>query len=313
MPYIINTNNLEVQKEHIINQLFEEHKEKGPLLDAYVENNEVVLKFATTCSTKEQFVITKIHPNLVPYLSLIGQRLQAIEPDENDEEWSIVGVDHEMMNCVGKFYTCSKLEMIDGVPTLYLDNGYWYPISFYTHKNLNPKTLIGMYHKRHYNRGWIKDCYVVGKKIIYKTMNDQWYFEQLDLDLFTRNEPNWLTAGSYVVLLRACSEENQWEPDIPVNYVYRLKETASMYNFMIDLDTNGSKTNGWYLPENSESRNIYNYLKLMPATAEEIRLYEMNGGPIPINPSTNFDDAVKTVEPEEEIIKTKRLSSKNYL
>ena len=86
-----------------------------------------------------------------------------------------------------------------------------------------------------------------------------------------------------------------------------------MYNFMIDLDTNGSKTNGWYLPENSESRNIYNYLKLMPATAEEIRLYEMNGGPIPINPSTNFDDAVKTVEPEEEIIKTKRLSSKNYL
>ena len=313
MPYIINANNLEVQRKHIINHLFEEHKEKGPLLDAYIENNEVVLKFATTYSTKKEFVITEIHPDLVPYLSLIGQRLQAIEPNENDEEWSLIGVDHEMIQVAGKFYTCSKLEMIDGVPALYLDNGYWYPISFYTHKNLNPKTLIGMYHKHHYNRGWIKDCYVVGKKIIYKNMNDQWYFEQLDLDLFTRNEPNWLTAGSYVVLLRACSEENPWEPSIPLNYVYRLKETASMYNFMIDLDTFGSKDNGWYLLENSESRNQYTYLKLRPATKHEIMLYEMAGGPIPINPSTNFDDDVKTVEPEEEIIKTKILTKKNYL
>lgn len=313
MPYIVNARNLEVQKERIINQLFEEHKEKGPLLDAYIENDEVVLKFATTYSTKKEFVITEIHSDLVPYLSLIGQRLQAIKPDENDEEWSLIGVDHEMMHCVGKFYTCTKLEMIDGVPALYLDNQYWYPISFYTHKNLNPKTLIGMYHKHHYNRGWIKDCYVIGKKILYKAMNDGWYFEKLDLDLFTRNEPNWLTAGSYVVLLRACSEKNPWEPSIPLNYVYRLRETASMYNFMIDLDTESSTSNGWHVSEHCETRNQYSYLKLMPATKEEIRLYEMAGGPIPINPTTNSNSVVEIQEPQEEIIKTKRLSSKNYL
>ena len=315
MPYIVSKETFGEVKEDLIGKLFEEFMTLGPVTNAYVQDNGVVLEFVS--GERRQCIndiLTPIHPALIPYLSLLRKYLRAVMPDENNEEWSCVGVDIDMERLANNYYFCTKLEMVEGVPAVYLDNGFWYPASCYEVENKEPITLIGQYNQNHFDEGWIKDCYIVGKMIFYKTMCDNWYSTGTEkLNEFTRNEPRWLSAGSHVVLLRACELENPWTDGIPLNYVYRLKETASMHNFMIDVDNNLSTSNGWYLPKGAKDSYKYNYLKLRPATLDEAMLYSIAERPIPINPTTNSNSVVEIQEPQEEIIKTKRLSSKNYL
>jgi hypothetical protein len=91
------------------------------------------------------------------------------------------------------------------------------------------------------------------------------------------NDPNYFPAGTYVVLLQACTGTDFWET-IPANHVYKLREDSSTFCFRIHKDIRGSSSNGW---STKDSKDCNNKLKLRKATNEEILAYDLIDGPVP--------------------------------
>ncbi len=76
--------------------------------------------------------------------------------------------------------------------------------------------------------------------------------------------------GDYVVLLAGCSGGNTWAGCIPINHCYKLVKDYDLFNFQIELDTQGSRTNGWI----SKNKSYPSKLEVRAATKEEIEHYE---------------------------------------
>jgi len=79
------------------------------------------------------------------------------------------------------------------------------------------------------------------------------------------------SAGSYVVLLDGSNSTDS----IPNNYCYKLRDYIKDRTFLIAKDKRGSTTNGW------SSHNLN--FKLRPATAKEIREYDLINGPFNVS------------------------------
>lgn len=92
---------------------------------------------------------------------------------------------------------------------------------------------------------------------------------------YTENE---FKKGDYVVLLSTCDGKILWS-NIPINHCYKLTQDSTTYNFMIELDMIGSKTNGWSILYDE----IFNKLKLRKATQQEEEMYIQLGKPYDVS------------------------------
>ena len=85
--------------------------------------------------------------------------------------------------------------------------------------------------------------------------------------------------GEYVVLLASCDGGNIWKDEMPINYIFKLKNDYNKFNFSIELDIQGSTSNGWTIGNS----DYYNKLKIRLATLSEKQAYIKNNGPLHID------------------------------
>lgn len=96
--------------------------------------------------------------------------------------------------------------------------------------------------------------------------------------------------GDYVVLLAGCDGGDTWPNSIPINHCYQLREDGDIFNFFIELDIKGSKSNSWYLSESSinSSDDTNKKLKMRAATVDEIMTYQILERPFHIKHTKKY-------------------------
>jgi hypothetical protein len=317
MPYIVTEESLPGFKDDLQGKFIVKHEKEGPLLDVSTTNsNKLHLTFASGVRKyTEDNVLEVVHDEILEFLFLLGKKVTAVMPDENNEDWSYVGVDSDMENHVGSESEVKKVDFVEGVLSVYLENDYWHPISALENDDTrnNITQVIDNFYAPIPEEGWIKKAYKVGNNVYVLTMMDNWFCHHITDSFYTHETPDWLKEGSYVVLLNSCNKHETWGESIPTYHVYKLRQNANRYNFIIDKDKNGSITNGWYI---MTPNSYYGGLKLKPATPEEIESYNRNDWPVfapSVILSTTPAENINPVEEKVVEIKTKRISSKNYL
>lgn len=116
----------------------------------------------------------------------------------------------------------------------------------------------------HLTRDRIKDKEV-------ELMPEGWSPTQVDDCVFPK--------GSYVVLLSSSMKGNIWNDSIPEDYCFKLREDSNNKCILLELDINGSKTNGWQ----TSDKSFKSQLKLRLATKAEQEYYDKIGKPFDVN------------------------------
>jgi hypothetical protein len=316
MPYIITEESLPGLKDKLQDKFILNHEKRGPLVDISIKpHNRLLLQFACDSIYTEDNSITPLDDDIAEVLFLLGKKVTAVKPDCSNEDWDAVGVDDDMNYHVGVQSEVKKIDFVEGVLAVLLENDYWYPVSALEDSDTsdNCRYAINKFYMPIPSEGWITECYKVADTIFVKTMMGNWFAHSSNnIFFYTDIVPEWLRADSYVVLLHDCSKKNDsWLYSMPKNHVYKLREDANRFNFMICADINGSTTNGWYILNPAISSG---YLKLRPAYPKEIAAYNAKNCPVSVvDYIETFTENTDVIEEKVVEIKTKRISSKNYL
>jgi hypothetical protein len=109
------------------------------------------------------------------------------------------------------------------------------------------------------------------------------------------SEPTF-NAGDYIVLLKSCDGLNYWRQSLPVDHVYRLKLDYTKLCFFPEVDTTGSRSNGW--------GGHVEYISKMAAriaTPQEVQAYIDNGNkPCHIDKAKTLSEILSEIESSEQ-------------
>lgn len=90
-------------------------------------------------------------------------------------------------------------------------------------------------------------------------------------------EKNSFAKGDHVVLLSCCRGHNSWKDTLPINYVYRLKEDFTIFNFSVEKDIKNN-SNFW----TNFKKTCLSKLEIRKANDLEINLYNFKNKPVNI-------------------------------
>jgi len=90
--------------------------------------------------------------------------------------------------------------------------------------------------------------------------------------------------GDYVVLLTTCDgNPTVWKGQLPINYVYKLREDFDWYCFLPEKDIRRFEDNGWTISNSEEGKIECGKMTVRAATPYEIEDYIRAGKPVKAN------------------------------